>query len=285
MKWFFDIITVLGFFLTALGTYLTVKSGEALELIREPILTVSLIVMVLCLIGCYHYYHKSQIMASVMEGRNQMAPTIKKILEINQKYNGRTHVQHCISDLAEVCQEISAGMRKFHSPNISVCIQYVNQDTKGPYVNVLCRNLESKKRHESRPPSAGEKDYIDENTDFKKLLPLLSTSETKDIYYLNNFLPYSPFYRNSRFSDVKRKKYYGSGGWFHRIRSWELPYKSTLVVPLIIENSKERKVVGFLSIDSPALRSFSSKYDLPVIIYLAKMIAPFVEKYSQKNLL
>lgn len=285
MRWIFDIITILGFGLTAVGTYLTAKSGEAAVLIQTPIVKVSLIIAVIAAVGWYHYYHKSMIMKSVLEGRDHIAGALHMISEVSRQNTSKTNVQKGIEQLSEICQKVSAGMRKYHTPNISVCIQYINKDNLGPYVKVLCRNTDSKKRHDKRPISALTKDYINENTDFQYIIPMLSIVNSEKIYYINNALPFSPFYRNSRFSKSKRIKYYGHLGIFYRICDWELPYKSTLVVPIIEENKGTCTIQGFLSIDSPKYFSFSRKYDLPIIRHLADALAPVIGNYNRHNLI
>lgn len=151
----------------------------------------------------------------------------------------------------------------------------------------FCRNTESKDRRKAMTPSAFDKDYIDENTDFKYLFPKLETERIQDIYYLNNFMPFSPYYRNSHFSKKNMERYYKFGGFIHRISDWKLPYKSTLIVPLVTfgQNGKSRRLQGFLSVDSPNVWAFSSRYDLPMLLILAEAFAPIVEKYIQSNLL
>lgn len=286
MAWFKDILTVVGFLLTALGTYLTYKSGETAEVITQPLVTICLVLTFLTTIGWYHFFFKSAILKSVLQGRDHIDGAMNLIYELNHDPKRKVHVQQGIQALSEICQQISAGLRKYHSPDISVCIHYVNCDDKGPYVNVLCRNTESKQRQAGRPPAAFDKDYIDENSDFKSIIPLLRARYIKDIYYINNFLPFSAYYRNSHFSKERSEAYYRTFGWISRIATWELPYKSTLVVPLISFDQKGgRQVEGFLSIDSPKLWSFSKSYDLPIVIHFAGIIAPLVAKYNQSNLL
>lgn len=285
-RWIFDALTIIGFFLTVLGTYLTYNSGEEAEKLKTPIIYGCVFIAISTSIGCYHFYHKSQILSSVHEGRNHVDRALNLIFNLNNNPKQKAHVQQCISVLSEICQEVSAGLRKYHSPDISVCIHYVNQDENGPYVNILCRNTESKNRQSKRPPAATDKDYIDENTDFKYLIPLLKAKHIDKIYYRNNFLPFSPWYKNSHFSIEMQRKYYGKNGWIFRMFKWELPYRSTLVVPLItVSHNNNRHIEGFLSLDSPKVWSFSKSYDLPIVLHLANVIAPIISIYNQRNLL
>ncbi len=285
MRWLFDLITVLGFILTALGAYLTCNADTSVEVMKQTLLIAFVSLALFTTVGWYHYYYKSKILKSVLKGRDHINGTTNRLIELNHNPKIKVHVKHGIQDLSEICQEISAGLRKYHAPDISVCIHYVNKDENGYYVNVLCRNTESKQRQSKRAPFASNKDYINDNTDFKLLIPLLSAKHINKIYYLNNFLPFSPYYRNSHFSVEMQPRYYGTFGWIYRMIMWELPYKSTLVVPLVSVQDKKRQIEGFLSIDSPKLWSFSKSYDLPMVLHLAGMIAPLVSKYNQSNLL
>lgn len=286
-SWIFDCITVVGFLLTALGTYLTLKSDVARDILEQSLAKIGFCIVVTAVLACYHYFHKAVLLESVLRGRDSVAGAINMILHFKNNPASIEHVQQGLHNMSEICQHISAAFRKYHAPDVAVCIHYLNVDeNQRYYVNVLCRNTETKKRHTSAPPPAFDKDFLEENTDFNSLFPKLKTHKISEIYYLNNFLPYSPFYRNSHFSEEKQKSYYKLFGIFHRIFNWELPYKSTLVVPLItIQSERIRHLEGFLSIDSPKLWAFSLSYDLPIILTIAEAIAPIVKIYNQSNLL
>lgn len=286
MRYFFDVLTILGFLLTLLGTYLTYKSGESAEVLEKPIVSTCLIGLLLFASLWYHSFHRSAIYKSVFKGEGYINEALNQIIYLNHIPKRKSHVAKGISELSEICQQVSAGFRKYHKPDISICIHYVNSDENGPYVYPLCRNTESKSRPTKRVSTSLKHDYITENTDFSSIMNSFKKVPDEKIYYINNFLPFSPYYKNSHFSSSMRVKYYKRFGWFYRIRFWELPYKSTLVVPIITsESSVEKKIEGFLSIDSPQCWSFSVYYDLPIIKRFAGAIAPLVSKYNRSNLL
>jgi len=287
MRWIYDVITVSGFLLTAFGTYITYNSVLAPEILGNNLFTYSLILTFIFAICFCHYFFKYGIAKSVLNGRDHLNQAMIQITELNDSLKSKVNIEKGISKLSEICQDLSASLRNYHAPNISVCIHYVNSDDTGrPYVNVLCRNTESKQKQTRRPPAYSEKDYIDLNTDFSRLIPLLKVRHIDKLYYLNNFIPFSPFYRNSHFSSDMKNRYYGFCGWIIRITKWELPYKSAIVVPIITADDKRnRNIEGFISIDSPRLWSFSRHYDLPIVIHFASAVAPFVAKYNQNNLL
>lgn len=286
MRWIFDIITVIGFLLTGFGAYLSYVSYYKVEDIKDPLVSFSLIMTTVLAIGWYHSFHKSMILKSVHKGRNHIDDAMNMIMELEHNPKNRTHVEKGIISLSEICQEVSHGMRKYHSPEISICIHYANKDDTGHlYVNTLCRNIESRKRPKKRVASNLKHDYFSENTDFAMILEKSDYLPIERLYYINNFLPLSPYYRNSHFSKYMREKYYGRFGWVIRMYNWELPYKSTLVVPLIISDNNSNAIVGFLSLDSPKMWSFSKTYDLPIVQSIATAIAPLIYKYNSNNLL
>lgn len=286
MRLLLDIISVLGVLLTALGTYLTIRSGVSPEVISNELVVGCLILSFIAIFFFFHYFARTKILESVLRGHRNLDNAMSQIAVLNKTPDDKIHIEKGITSLSEICQGLSGGLRNYHAPDISVCIHYVNEDSNGYYVNVLCRNTESKHRQSKRPPAHSTKDYIDENSDFKTIIPMLRFKQVDEIYYMNNFIPFSIFYRNSHFSQEMKDKYYGFGGWYYRISKWELPYKSAMVVPLLtIDEKNNRSIEGFLSIDSPKLWSFSKKYDLPIVLKFANAIAPVIAKYNRSNLL
>lgn len=286
MRWIFDIITVIGFLLTGFGSYLSYVSYYKIEDIKDTLVSFCLLMTTILAIGWYHFFHKAMILKSVHNGRNHIDEALSMIMELEHNHKNKTHVEKGIIALSEICQEVSHGMRKYHSPEISICIHYTNTDTSGRhYVNTLCRNTESRKRPKKRPKSNAEHDYFSENTDFAVILEKSYYMPIDQLFYINNFLPLSPYYRNSHFSEHMRKKYYSRFGWIARMYNWELPYKSTLVVPLVFSDNNRDTIVGFLSLDSPKMWSFSITYDLPIVQSIATAMAPIVFKYNSQNLL
>lgn len=138
--WIFDIVTVLGFFLTALGTYLTIKSGVAVKILKDDLSKVYAIIFVISLIAAYHYFYKAAFLESVLDGHKSIESAKNKMLEIQRDPKSLKNVQRGIQDMSEVCQHIAAAFRKYNTPDVSVCIHYINVeegDAKGHYVNVL----------------------------------------------------------------------------------------------------------------------------------------------------
>ncbi|MBD5261378.1 MAG: hypothetical protein HDS38_04520 [Bacteroides sp.] len=281
-----DFLTVFGFLLTALGTYLTYRASAAGNIINNELFIGGCILVLITTFGWFRYFHRAKLFESIIECRGHLDDAKNMIMELGRDNKKCGHIQQCPAVLSEICQKIAVSFRKFHEPEIAVCIHYVNRNETGKaYVNILCRNTDSKRRPESTDPPATEIDYIDDNTDFKSIFPKLRSSSIHNIYYFNNFLPWSCGYKNSHFSSETQKKYYGRMGFFHRVYDWKLPYKSTIVVPLIVEEyPRKREIQGFLSIDSTRQWAFSRDHDLPLLIGLAKDITPIIKIYANKNL-
>ncbi len=77
----------------------------------------------------------------------------------------------------------------------------------------LCRNTESHHRDGGRPKYGLDIAYIDENSDFSYIYHGISDTPIEKLYYMRNFIRYTPFYRNSHLSKMAMKRYYGTFGF------------------------------------------------------------------------
>lgn len=278
-----EFIAIVGFLLTALGTYLSWRSTASQHLIHDELLKICGILVVIFGVGWFYYYHHYHLAKSVIEGRDTMSNAHAMISDLAGERICKSKIQQQLESLSLICQEISKAFEHYHDVGIAVCIHYLNSEDKKYYVNCLCRDVNSRNRPRNSPRPGKTKDYIEDNSDFRHLFSELSYKSVSKVYYLNNFLPFSPYYRNSHFSDVMTKKYYNYFGWFHRAFRWELIYKSTLVIPMVIHEKNTPKIIGFLSIDSPRVWAFSTTFDLPSLQSVAASLAPVVNRFVLKN--
>lgn len=86
MRWLFDIITIIGFFLTIVGTYLTIRSGAAVELMRDEIICYGSIGLVVSLLLFCHWFKKYQIAKAVFKSMTSINEAHVKAILLVKNY-------------------------------------------------------------------------------------------------------------------------------------------------------------------------------------------------------
>lgn len=105
MRWLFDIITIIGFFLTIVGTYLTIRSGTAVELMRDEIICYGSIGLVVSLLLFYHWFKKYQIAKAVFKGMTSINEAHVKAIYFGKELSkNRPSIKQCISEYSTICQ-------------------------------------------------------------------------------------------------------------------------------------------------------------------------------------
>lgn len=84
MRISFDIITILGFVLTVLGTYLTIRSGDGEIIIKDEFLRYGFIIIIVLSYIAYNYCRKYHIAKSVFKGRSKMIEVFSKSIELGE---------------------------------------------------------------------------------------------------------------------------------------------------------------------------------------------------------
>lgn len=291
MRFFFDLITVLGFILTGLGTYLTLKSGANEKILENEIIRYGGIVLFVSLVALFRYWRKYEIAKSVIKGRAEINEAYIKASNLAQQLqNKKLPLNKCLADFSEICQHISAGFRRFHKSHISVCLQYVNStegDEENLYVKALSRDLETCRKRKKQTTIYTNKDYINDNSDFRHIFNKIETSPPEDLFYFNNHLPLSFLYKNSHIHENWKKKYNNLiVGIYWRLFRWKLPYRSTIVVPVLPEDKQGKGLIsGFLCVDSTHFFAFSKKFDLVILKEIAATLHPALHSFNQRYLI
>jgi len=188
----------------------------------------------------------------------------------------------CQCKMIQLCSKISESFTTIKGTQISVCIKYINAISNIDYVETLARDIRSL-NDDHRNYSITSKDKLNENYDFKCLVSkhskCSSNKKWKDIYYLQNNIPNTYGYYNSHLDEDKLKK--GICGLIQRHTKWELPYKSTLIVP--ITNQIDDSFYGFLCLDSRRIWAFNNQKDLELLRDVALCIWKIVDITLVKN--
>ncbi len=287
MRLIFNIVDVLGFLLTALGTYLTIRNGSDCNIIRNELAVgIGILLIVFSVFG-FHYFRKYEIAKSVILGREELIKAHYKAFQFSNELNRNKppHITKCITEFSTICQHIRSGLRRFHKVEVSTCILYINKDEKNTiYAKTLSRDTDTFERREQSASISDIHVSIFNNTDFRHIFDSIKKKPIEQVHYFNNAIPLSVNYRNTHIHREWQYKYYCWYGLIPRLFAWKLPYRSTIVVPIIPRNSQKVETIeGFLCVDSPNMFVFSKKYDLPVIKELASSIYPALRTFNSKR--
>jgi hypothetical protein len=175
--------------------------------------------------------------------------------------------------LKEMCTNISYGLTIITGYKVSCCIKIMSPAKEKDYLlSTLCRDSHDGVTR-SRPDFKIEH-FLNQNSDFKTLLNDLRTGKSR--FFVSNKLNWLRDYENSSFDPYGGKPNRG-GNWFFDLFLvakqtiwWPLPYKSTIIVPIIPVNYKPTdEILGFLCVDSPNMFVFKRYYDVDLLVGLA----------------
>lgn len=297
MRWLFDLITVLGFLLTALGTYLTVRSGSTSDIMQNELTCYGALLLLLTTVGWFHWFRKYNIAKSVFNGRTDLNEAHIKAINFAENWSKNKYSIHeCVNEYSKICQLITKGFSQFHNAEISITVKYINKDTtmslgdnaSSLYVKDLCRDINSNERRMLRATMhKNKKDYIAENSDFDHIYNIINRRPMEDVYFFSNCLPCHLGYKNTHIHadwDV----------WWRRVIAfltigmycWGLPYKSTIIVPISSTTSQDREFIeGFLCADSTKPFVFSKKYDLSILKEMASVLYTMTSLINHAHLI
>lgn len=188
-----------------------------------------------------------------------------------------------MNQLLPLCDSISDAFEKVKGHNVRVSIKVLSMSSgrnKVPTVRTIRRD--SRASASSSLEQADSKDHlVSDNSAFDSIYRSIGKS-SEGVFYINNQLPFSFNYKNSRLE--------GNGPipmwkFIKRHRTWNLEYKSTLVVPIypLLKNQDETpKLMGFLCVDSPNYLVFNEKYDVEILKGIADALYEKIHKLKSK---
>ena len=186
----------------------------------------------------------------------------------------------CISKLSDICYRISCVFDILKGSQVSVCIKYTNRNGMAYYVSTLCRDVRSCSEREEKYKNV-ENDTIIGNSDFHELFQKIAKGNNwQDVYYHANYLPQKHQYMNTHLDSTSLPD-----NWYSLIsrnKEWPLPYKSTIVVPIVSDDQKN--IYGYLCIDSPANKGFNNDHDVKLLQDVALYLSPIIRIISENHL-
>ncbi len=222
------------------------------------IIIISLLVHNICLTMKYRKRIKYADIFSELNNGFSYIHSVDRI-----KNHGVIEITNSIKSL---CNSVSNTFRNIYGHHIGVCIKILTDDGGRPKVHTYCRDERSAMTRLVRDNDKAIEHWLCENTDFQFIKDALKNN-LSDCYFFSNALPWKSGYKNSRF-----------GNWappgplllnlLTKLFCWPLPYKSTIVVPLVplsIKDQNERALRGFLCIDSHRNFIFNEKFDVHIL--------------------
>ena len=202
------------------------------------------------------------------------------IIKSQEKYK-HYNLEKSILELSDVFNQISAMFSEVRRAEASVCLKYTNQRDGIYYVKTLCRDSKS---HNNRKhiDAEGMLDDISSNTDFRSIFEKIAEGKDwKDVYYNANYLPQKHQYNNTHLDSSELPD--GMLSFWGRDRKWPLPYKSTIVAPILSDDSKD--IYGYLCVDSAVNKGFNYSYDIKIVQDIALFLSPVVRTICESHLI
>lgn len=185
---------------------------------------------------------------------------------IDEKESER--IINCIkNNLTKVCDNLSIVFSKIYNNQIGACIKLIVSDNGRPRTITLVRDGYSS--GQANRPSAKTDDernimhWLHSNSDFSFIYGQIMQNEYQ--YSTRNY-----FLSRNLIVDTLEKHYTNSrlpNNW-NKNTDWPLPYKSTLVVPIIPlseDKGKKPEIKGFICIDSANENCFNDDLDLDIL--------------------
>ncbi len=246
-------------------------------------LRVSLILVFIFIVLLIIYRIESKSYQKYLTALTEVQNLHYEIIKDQSGYNG-LDLDKSIIKLSETCTEISKILTKLKGSLISVCVKYtnaLNEDYNGMYVKTLSRDYEANRQRKNLY-SESVLDKISDNTDFEELfVKIINKVDWKEVYFFANYLPQKHQYNNSHLdkSIIPDELF----SWISRNNKWPLPYKSTIVVPII--SGANKNIYGYLCVDSPKNNGFNLISDVKIVQDIALDLSQTIKTISEKHLI
>jgi len=216
---------------------------------------------------------------------------IHNLFSYNKSVDDEVSQKEKLLVLQEVCDQLAEAFSIITNQSCSVCLKVLSKktdkdkDIERPKVYTLRRDTKNPKR--DYPSEKNIEHLINRNTDFKDIFHKLGAP---DDCFFENELPFKKPYWNTSFASYSNNKYSYKGlpeeilKKSQRLKSWVLPYKSTIVVP-IWKPSKEQEgninisMLGYLCVDCNEMNVFDKEFDENIMKDIASCIYDLLKDY------
>jgi hypothetical protein len=176
------------------------------------------------------------------------------------------------SILTSLCTKLSTTFKTITGYNCPVCIKIykgnkVSSKNKNLLVYTLVRDSESSSKRSASDINQDIKHLINENTDFSYIFRNYKKPNGK-IFFCNDLVKIEN-YKNTSF------KAYGNPPTLEyekRLQKWTLPYKSTIVVPILPNHPLDHincPILAYLCVDCEKRDIFAKEFDVDLMCGVA----------------
>ncbi|HBU79183.1 MAG TPA: hypothetical protein DEF18_13875 [Muricauda sp.] len=178
-------------------------------------------------------------------------------------------IELIIQKLGFLCDNLSNAFTTVNGNKVGVCIKFIEFKGKRPLVTTLVRDRFSKSKNRKTGTADKTEHFIELNSDFQFIWENFDNENIETSFYHEKHLPTCKDYKNSRLSSNWKRKYkFDFFDNYIRRKDWPLPYRSTLVVPivpLLADEQNQESMRGFLCIDSPREGMFNPQIDVDIL--------------------
>lgn len=191
-------------------------------------------------------------------------------------------LQQVTNSLASICEALSTVFSEIHGKRIGVCIKLLTEVKKNAVINTHVRDRYSQTHGRKTGKYESTKHLLEENSDFCSLYEQIESNIGGTVAYYNEDVAIDPNYSNTSLNNWKQPTW----GWpiinnYLRKRRWPLPYRSTIVIPIIPLDSNNQYIEnlrGFLCLDSPSPKGFNADIDIEILRGTADELCPLIDK-------
>lgn len=183
--------------------------------------------------------------------------------------------------LMTYCESVSTIFSLLKGHRIGVCVKLLSEDVSGKAVVITQARDSYSNAHNRKTGSADKTEHtMEANSDFSFIYNNIESDTEDTSYYHSADLVKETDYRNSRLNNWKVKKIPFIPEKLVRKYSWPLPYRSTIVVPIIPLNGNYQNLDnlrGFLCIDSKKTKTFNIPVDKDILRGMAAELCPIID--------
>lgn len=278
-KTFIDKVGTILSFLGAIISILNLLFPD-MNLLMNNIIIILIILFFLTL--AMFYFRAFKIKDRYVKGVDELKKLHQEIILLQNQIKD-VNENNFSQPLHQICHKISKIFTKLRGEQICACIKYINATNNGEYyVQSLCRDADSIERDKLLRPINTDKDYIHNNSDFSLIINDIAENVAREkIFFFSNNLPKEYGYLNSHLNEKKIRNL------FLRSKHWPLPYKSTIIVPVIsvTKQPKDSALYAFFCIDCTKTKAFEKTTDIAILQAISLQLFPVIEYVCNKYLI
>ena len=185
--------------------------------------------------------------------------------------------------MQRICNALASAYGMITGTRCSTCVKFLRESESGPirvYVNTALRDRYSEGKRSVKGDTITH--WLDANSDFEDIFENFNKPNGK--VFFENDLPKRSDYKNTSFQLYGYPKDIRIPILRDIVRNltWKLPYKSTIVAAIYpSDDLPNKKLVGFLCVDSPSRNVFWERYDTNIMESIGSSLHPTLNKWCE----